>query len=495
MFRRPFYIMIVISMVAAALIAASRPAKAGPFHLPGFVDEARTGLSAPYTAANTEFQEDFSAPVLDPAWTVIPGARYYNTSYGLPVNDYSLTANAGHLRYTLNPMSHQHGFLNGYQAAPPPQMNSVYGYDPGLEIYRPLSGDHWLLETKVTYYLPCANGRLLNLFVYFGPGGTGTTAAGWGRGRDTDCSSWGQNSLFAQIVTQPGATAGDLQYESATESLPIGDPALSTYYLRLERAGALLTWSRSTDNVNWTTLFSKDFGTALDGLAQRVTIVGHSWFVPAGSYADYDYVSVTSTADITAPTIAITTPADGATYLLGQVSLADYACEDEPGGSGLTSCIGTVPNGSAIDTTSIGTKSFTVSAADNAGNTGSASASYNVIYSFGGFFAPVDNLPTMNIAKAGQTIPLKWRITDVNGVPVTTLSSVTVTAVSLACEQGTTSDQMEEYASGSSGLQNLGDGYYQFNWKTPKSYANSCKTIKLNLGEGPVHEVLFRFTR
>lgn len=440
------------------------------------------------------FDEQFTSTVLDPAWTVIPGARYYNLGYGLPVNDYSLTANPGHLRYTLNPMSHQHGFLNGYQAAPPPQMNAYYGYDPGLEIYRPISGDHWLLEAKVTYYLPCANGRELDLFVYFGPGGTGTTAAGWGRSRDTNCSSWGQNTLFAKIVMQPGTTAGDLQYEATYEYLPIGDPDFSTYYLRLERAGGLLTWSRSIDNVNWTALFSKDFGTALDGLAQRVTIVGHSWFVPAGSYADYDYISVTPT-DTTAPTIGITTPADGGTYLLGQVVLADYACEDEPGGLGLASCVGTVPNGSPIDTASVGDKTFTVDAADNAGNTNSASVSYTVIYSFDGFFAPVDNLPTFNVAKAGQTIALKWRITDANGSPVMNLASATVTAASLACDLGTTTDQLEEYASGASGLQNLGDGYYQFNWKTPKSYANSCKTLKLNLGEGVTHEALFKFTK
>ena len=69
-------------------------------------------------AAIGGFMEDFSSAVLDPTWTVIPGARYYYLFFGLPVNDYSLTANPGHLRYTINPMSHQWGFLNGYTAAP-----------------------------------------------------------------------------------------------------------------------------------------------------------------------------------------------------------------------------------------------------------------------------------------------------------------------------------------------------------------------------------------
>src|SRR6185436_15090741 len=36
-------------------------------------------------------------------------------------------------------------------------------------------------------------------------------------------------------------------------------------------------------------------GTQLDGLTQRVVITGLSWFNTGGSYADYDYVSVTPT--------------------------------------------------------------------------------------------------------------------------------------------------------------------------------------------------------
>ena len=95
MFRRLFYTMIAILIVVAALIAASRSAKAEPGHTPDFVEEPMNGLLAPNNIASAGFYEDFSSPVLDPAWTVIPGARYYNTGYGLPVNDYSLTANPG----------------------------------------------------------------------------------------------------------------------------------------------------------------------------------------------------------------------------------------------------------------------------------------------------------------------------------------------------------------------------------------------------------------
>ncbi len=204
-----------------------------------------------------------------------------------------------------------------------------------------------------------------------------------------------------------------------------------------------------------------------------------------------------ASTDTTPPTITLTTPAEGAVYLLGQTVNADYACQDEVGGSGLASCVGNVPNGSPIDTGSIGAKTFTVKAADNAGNTASVTHTYRVIYNFTGFTSPVDNPSVMNIAKAGQTIPLKWRITDGNGNPVINLTGVTVTAVSLSCPSAPTTDAIEEYATSNSGLQNLGDGYYQWNWKSPAAYANTCKTLKLNLGEGAgfEHLVLFRFRK
>ena len=54
---------------------------------------------------------------------------------------------------------------------------------------------------------------------------------------------------------------------------------------------------------------------------------------------------------------------------------------------------------------------------------------------------------------------------------------------------------LEERATGASGLQNHGNRYCQFNWATPKSYANSCKTLRLGLGEGVAREARFKFTK
>ncbi len=113
---------------------------------------------------------------------------------------------------------------------------------------------------------------------------------------------------------------------------------------------------------------------------------------------------------------------------------------------------------------------------------------------FVGFAQPVDNASVPNRVKAGQVIPIRWRLVDGAGAPITNLSSASIRVTHLDCPLGTTSDQVEEVVAGSSGLKNLGSGYYQLNWKSPTTYANSCKTLHLQLG-GVTHDALFQFTK
>jgi hypothetical protein len=222
------------------------------------------------------------------------------------------------------------------------------------------------------------------------------------------------------------------------------------------------------------------------------TTTGCSFIVPSplGLNLLAVYAPDDPDGDTVDPAITITSPTSTA-YLLNQSIGASYACTDA---GGPPTCVGSVANGAQIDTASVGSKTFTVNAEDNAGNTASATVSYSVQAGFVGFQQPVDN-SAVNVANAGKTIPVKWRIVDANGAPVTTWPSVTVTATSLSCSLGSTPDLIEEYAAGASGLQNLGNGYYQFNWATPKSYANSCKTLHLGLGDGADHTAQFQFKK
>jgi hypothetical protein len=132
----------------------------------------------------------------------------------------------------------------------------------------------------------------------------------------------------------------------------------------------------------------------------------------------------------------------------------------------------------------IGPVTIRVRVADDDGGYDVRSHDLTVKYDFAGFYAPVDRPNTMNVSKAGQAIPLKWTLRNALGAPVTDLATVTIKAVGMSCALGGTGDQVEEYASGSSGLQNLGGGNYQFNWKTPTSYGGSCKSIELVFAAG-----------
>ena len=114
---------------------------------------------------------------------------------------------------------------------------------------------------------------------------------------------------------------------------------------------------------------------------------------------------------------------------------------------------------------------------------------------FVGFSQPIDNLPTVNRANSGEAIPVKFRLLSSAGVPITNLASATLSVTSATCSLGATVDNIEEVTTGASGLQNLGNGNYQLNWKSPKTYAKSCKTLHLDVGDGVLHDAAFEFPK
>jgi hypothetical protein len=107
---------------------------------------------------------------------------------------------------------------------------------------------------------------------------------------------------------------------------------------------------------------------------------------------------------------------------------------------------------------------------------------------FTGFFAPVDNMPSMNGAKAGSAVPLKFSISGYNGTQVLKAgspSSVPVQCTGGAAEMGS--------ASGNAGtLQRAGNSYI-YVWRTNATWAGTCRKFVLTLADGSTHKALFRF--
>ncbi len=78
-----------------------------------------------------------------------------------------------------------------------------------------------------------------------------------------------------------------------------------------------------------------------------------------------------------APTVSLTSPANGATFTQGQAVTAGYTCAVASPAS-ISSCTGPVPNGSKIDTSTPGSHTFTVTAIANDGASATATTTYTV---------------------------------------------------------------------------------------------------------------------
>ncbi|HUA71785.1 MAG TPA: GLEYA domain-containing protein [Solirubrobacteraceae bacterium] len=78
------------------------------------------------------------------------------------------------------------------------------------------------------------------------------------------------------------------------------------------------------------------------------------------------------------PAISITAPTGDPTYAVGQTVGSGYSCQDSSGAPGLTSCTGPAASGAALDTSTAGQHSFTVTAVSGDGWSKSATATYTV---------------------------------------------------------------------------------------------------------------------
>ena len=127
------------------------------------------------------------------------------------------------------------------------------------------------------------------------------------------------------------------------------------------------------------------------------------------------------TVDATPPTITISSPAEGARFLIGATTSANYSCSDA--GSGVASCVGTLANGASVDTYTPGSFAFKVDAADVAGNTASKTNHYSVGYG-------ICNYQEFGARRVGSVVPMKLQACDVSGGNLSRTTLV-VTAVSI----------------------------------------------------------------
>jgi hypothetical protein len=155
--------------------------------------------------------------------------------------------------------------------------------------------------------------------------------------------------------------------------------------------------------------------------------------------------------------------------------------------------IGIVYNPASGSTFSVGTTTVTATATDAHGNNASATFTVTVLYNFTGFFAPVDNLPTLNVATAGKAIPIKFSLSGNKGLNIFVVNSPFSTSIN--CDGTLPQNDVEEtLEAGSSSLayDPVADKY-QYVWKTENSWKNTCRQLVVKLNDGSEHKANFKF--
>jgi fibronectin-binding autotransporter adhesin len=180
---------------------------------------------------------------------------------------------------------------------------------------------------------------------------------------------------------------------------------------------------------------------------------------------------VTFTATVSALASGAAPPRGQVTFKDGTTVLAIVSLDGSGRASFTTSVLAAGPH--SITATYAGIDTF---------GSSSASLTQNVTYTFTGFLPPLSQNQTFVL---GRPIPVKFRLTDFNGNPVTSLSAVVSLKAAFVNADGSLGAPFALAADGSSALRNDG-GQYVFNWRT-KGLAAGFYAILLTLADGTVH--------
>jgi CSLREA domain-containing protein len=220
--------------------------------------------------------------------------------------------------------------------------------------------------------------------------------------------------------------------------------------------------------------------------------------IDGGGNASYStgkgFLLTSHAADGRGPEISISSPADGAVFLLNQRVPVDYACSDA---DGARRCAGPVADGGLLDTATVGPHTFTVAAQDVAGGTSQASAGYVVRYRFFGFLQQVENDDRHARARppaertVGTAVTIDWLLTDFRLRPVVQRSAVTRVATgAIDCATRAPIGTLQPQSLANLRLFPLS---YRYTYVTPRT--PGCVRLAVTLDDGTTHNADFRLTR
>jgi hypothetical protein len=187
--------------------------------------------------------------------------------------------------------------------------------------------------------------------------------------------------------------------------------------------------------------------------------------------------------DLRPPTVAVTVPAAGSTFTLGQLIHADYACHDA--GSGIQLCSSTVPNGTPVDTSNVSLHTLEVTGLDAVGNSAHVTSAYTVSYRI----CPRHDMSQPR--NSGSTLPIKLQLCNASGANVSS-PAIVVRALRVVPLSHSGEGDLEDSGQANSSLEfRFTDAQYILNLSL-KGFAAGIYGLRLEAGNDPaIHTVQF----
>ena len=221
---------------------------------------------------------------------------------------------------------------------------------------------------------------------YYGGGG-GAPASGAGAGGGGGSSFVTPSAEVPSFAVNSGNAAAGLSisYTSAAPpSASITSPTEAATYTQGQSVIASFSCAEGSGGPGLKAGSEGCGGTVANGAAIETSTPGEHHFTVTANSQDGLSASRTVSYTVAAPpSVTITTPAEGATYLQGQAVDASYSCAEGSGGPGLKAgsegCGGTVANGAAIETSTPGEHHFAVTATSKDGQSTAKTHNYTVV--------------------------------------------------------------------------------------------------------------------
>ena len=131
--------------------------------------------------------------------------------------------------------------------------------------------------------------------------------------------------------------------------------------------------------------------------------------------------------------------------------------------------------------------------AENSAGEATCTATVTVLENFTGFFAPVNNLPALNVVNAGRAIPVKFSLNGNKGLDI--FAPGFPASGVIACDNNAPPEEVEEtVTAGSSSLSyDPVSDRYTYVWKTENSWAGTCRQLVIQLKDGCTYRANFKF--